>query len=51
MSNKAAKKAKHYFRNNPNENIYDINIDGYWFRVTHDIKNNKFIHNNASKER
>ena len=41
MSHKAAKKAEHYFRNNPNENIYDINVDGYWFRVTYDIKNKK----------
>ncbi|WP_220680158.1 CdiA family toxin C-terminal domain-containing protein, partial [Frischella sp. Ac48] len=41
MSNRAAKQAENYFRKNPNENIHDVKIDGYWFRVTHDIKNKK----------
>lgn len=41
MSNRAAKQAENYFRKNPNENIHDVKIDGYWFRVTHDINNKK----------
>ncbi|WP_176700705.1 RHS repeat-associated core domain-containing protein [Gilliamella sp. WF3-4] len=45
MSNKAAHQAKDYFQSNPTKNVYDIKVDGYWFRVTHDPKTNKI--NNA----
>jgi hypothetical protein len=41
MSNKAAKQAEKYFRNNPSAPYYDTQVDGYWFRVTKDRKTGK----------
>ncbi|WP_176553669.1 CdiA family toxin C-terminal domain-containing protein [Xenorhabdus szentirmaii] len=47
MSNKAAKQAENYFRDNPNHRQYSAKVDGYWFQVTRDAKtgqvNNAFI--------
>ncbi|SCC34920.1 RHS repeat-associated core domain-containing protein, partial [Gilliamella intestini] len=34
MSNRAAKQAENYFRNNPHKREYSVKVDGYWFTVT-----------------
>ncbi|OCG19770.1 hypothetical protein A9G11_09880 [Gilliamella sp. wkB108] len=41
MSNRAAKQAENYFRNNPKEREYSIKVDGYWFTVTKDRNTGK----------
>nr|WP_282557550.1 DUF637 domain-containing protein [Providencia burhodogranariea] len=38
MSNQAAKQAESYFQFNPSKGLYDVKVDGYWFRVTKDSK-------------
>ncbi|WP_274720234.1 CdiA family toxin C-terminal domain-containing protein [Xenorhabdus bovienii] len=47
MSNRAAKQAENYFKDNPNHRQYSAKVDGYWFQVTRDAKtgqvNNAFI--------
>lgn len=41
MSNQAAKQSENYFQSNPSKNLYDVKVDGYWFRVTKDSKTGK----------
>ena len=45
MSNRAAKQAENYFRNNSKAREYSVKIDGYWFIVTKDRNTGKI--NNA----
>lgn len=41
MSNRAAKQAESHFTSDPASFVHDVNIDGYWFRVTRDAKSGK----------